>query len=125
MKRINKEIGARVLIREVLVEISPKAGWRYMKNVHGTIVERGEHQQYYHTSNGGSTNPRKCLIDKDVWPNFAVKLDDELVDIEGNNIVVFREWNLKFLDRIEIKAKLITEKQYLAAKKNIEKYEKQ
>lgn len=123
MKRVNKSVGARVIVREVLVEISPSVGWRNLKKVYGTIVERSDHEQYYHTSSGGYNYVTKFIIKDDVWPNYAIKLDDNIVDIEGNNIIVFREFDLKFIDRIEIKTKPVTEKQYLAAKKIIERYE--
>jgi hypothetical protein len=122
----NKNIGARVSIKKLLVEISPKVKWRYLKNVTGIITERGSHEQYYHTSSGLHTHVNKHLIENDCWPNYAIKLDDDIVDIEGNNIVVICEWDLKFLDVLPHRElKPVTEARYLAAKRLIERYEKQ
>jgi len=122
----NKNVGARVIIKSVLVEISPKLKeWRYLKNVHGVIVDRGDHEQYWHTSSGGHTHVIKYLIENDCYKNFAIKMDDGVVDIEGNNIIVKREFYLKFLDTIVPVKKSITEKQYLKAKEIIQKYESQ
>jgi hypothetical protein len=127
--RKNKGVGGRVIVKKLLVEISPLVGWRYLKNVQGVIVERGEHEQYSHTSTGGGTHPTKHIIKNDGWNPLAIKLDDGVVDIEGNNIVVEREWDLKFLDYLPPKEpkepKPIAEKQYLNAKKIIERYESQ
>lgn len=87
----NKNIGARVSIKKLLVEISPKVKWRYLKNVTGTIVENKDYEQYYHTCSGGNTHVTKHIIENDWVPNYAIKLDDDISDIEGNNIVVIRE----------------------------------
>jgi hypothetical protein len=122
----NKNIGARVSIKKLLVEISPKVKWRHLKNVTGTIVENKDYEQYYHTCSGGHTYVNKHVIENDFVPNYAIKLDDDIVDIEGNNIVVIREWSLKFLDVLPPRElKHITEARYLAAKRLIERYEKQ
>lgn len=122
----NKNIGARVSIKKLLVEISPKVKWRYLKNVTGTIVENKDYEQYYHTCSGGHTYVNKHVIENDFVPNYAIKLDDDIVDIEANNIVVIREWSLKFLDVLPPRElKPITEARYLAAKRLIERYEKQ
>ena len=122
----NKNIGARVSIKKLLVEISPKVKWRHLKNVTGIITERGSHEHYYHTCSGGHTYVNKHVIENDCYPNYAIKLDDDIVDIEGNNIVVIREWSLKFLDVLPPRElKPITEARYLAAKRLIERYEKQ
>ena len=122
--RINRNVGARVIVREVLLEISPKVHWRYAKKVYGTIVERGEYEQYYHTCSGGHNYVTKHVIKNGFHKTYSIKLDNDLVDIEGNNIVVFRDYDLKFLDRYIIPENPITEKQYLNAKKIVEKYEK-
>ncbi len=122
----SKKIGARVLVKRLLVDINPKDKWKTLKNVPGVIVERGNHEQYYHTSNGSHTYFTKHIIENDFHPTYSIKLDDDIVDIEGNNIVVIREWSLKFLDDLpprEIKP--VTEKQYLNAKRIVERYEKQ
>lgn len=122
----SKEVGARVLVKKLLVEISPAVKWRYLKNVPGVIVERGNHEQYWYTSTGGNTHPNKHIIENDCWPNRAIKLDDGVADISGNNIVVIRDWDLKFLDDKPLRdLKAVTEKQYLRAKGIVERYEKQ
>ncbi len=122
----NKNVGARVIVKKLLVEISPKVKWRYLKNVPGVIVERGDHEQYYHTCSGGQTHVTKHIIDRDIFDTYAIKLDDGVVDIEGNNIVVERYFKLKFLEDLPPRElKPVTEKQYLAAKRVIERYEAQ
>lgn len=122
----SKEVGARVLVKALIVEISPKVKWRFLKNVPGVIVERGDHEYYWYTSTGGNTHPHKHIIENDCWPNRAIKLDDGVVDIAGNNIVVIRDENLKFLDDKPPRVlKPVTEKQYLSAKRIVERYENQ
>lgn len=123
MVRINRNIGAKVEVREVLVEINPKVKWKKLKKVTGTIVEREGHEQYYHTSCGANKSINKFLITDDIFKTYAIKLDNNITDIEGNNIIVVREFDLKFLDRIEVKRKPVTKKQYENAKKLIERYE--
>jgi hypothetical protein len=125
MKRKNKNIGGRVQVREITTEINPDVKWKRLKNVKGTIVENKGHEHYYHSCSGGYNYVTKHIIEDCAFKTFAIKLDDGIKDIEGNNIVVVVEYNLKFLDRIEIKRKPITEKQYLNAKKIIERYEKE
>jgi len=125
MVKINRNVGARVIVKSVLVEINPKVKIRKLKNVQGTIVERGDHEQYYHTCSGGYTYVWKNLIKKDVYNNYAIKLDNGVVDIENNNIIVVREIELKFLDRLPVAVKFITKKQYDNALKLIKLYEKQ
>lgn len=99
-KMVNKNVGARVLVKKVLVNINPVQGWVYIKHVFGTVVEREGHEQYWFTSDGGHNNVRKNIIENDCWPNYAIKLDNDLKDIVGNNIVVFREEDIKFLDKV-------------------------
>ena len=123
MKRINKNIGAKVQVREITVEINPEVKWRKLKKVTGVIVENEGYEHYYHTCSGGHTYVNKHLIKNDCFPIFAIKLDNNVKDIEGNNIIVVREFDLKFLERVEIPKKPISEKAYLNAKKVIERYE--
>lgn len=125
MKRKNKNIGARVQVNKILIEISPIVKWRYIKKVTGTIVDNSDnkYEHYYHTSSGANKHIYKHLIKNDCFPIFAIKLDNDLMDIEGNNIIVVREFNLKFLDLIEIPKKPISKIKYLNAKKIIEQYE--
>ena len=125
MRRKNKNVGARVVIDKLLIKISAESGWQYEMQVYGTIVERGNHEHYYHTSNGSNTYTIKWKIDDDVYLTYAIKLDNNLVDIEGNNVVVVREHNLKFLDYLAIAPKTISEKEYQKAKEIVKKYEQQ
>jgi len=39
MKKLNKNIGAKVSVDKVLIEINPLVKEKYLKNVTGTIVE--------------------------------------------------------------------------------------
>ena len=122
----NKNIGARVIVQEIIVEINPKVKWRKLKNIHGTIVEREGHEQYYHTCSGSYISVNKHIIEDDCYKNYAIKLDNDCVDIEGNNIIVVREHELKFLDYLpQSSIKIISKKQYNDAKKIIEQYEYQ
>lgn len=122
MNRINKNIGAKVQVSEITVEINPEVKWGKIKKVTGVIVENEGYEHYYHTCSVGHTYVRKHLIKNDCYPIFAIKLDDNVKDIEGNNIIVVREFDLKFLERIEIQKKPVSEKAYLNAKKVIERY---
>lgn len=123
MKRINKNIGAKVQVREITVEINPQVKWKKLKKVTGVIVENEGYEHYYHTCSGGYTHVSKHLIENDYYPNFAIKLDNNVKDIEGNNVIVSKEFEMKFLERIEIPKKPVSEKAYLNAKKVIDRYE--
>ena len=125
MKRINKNIGAKVHVRELTVEINPEVKWRKLKKVTGVVVENEGYEQYYHTCSGGHTYVTKHLIKNDCFTTFAIKLDDNVKDVEGNNVIVVRLFDLKFLERIEVQRKPVGEKAYLNAKKTIERYEAQ
>lgn len=123
MKRINKNIGAKVQVKEILVEINPEVKWKKLKKVTGIIVENKNYEHYYHTCSGAYTFVRKHLIENDCYKNYAIKLDNNVKDIEGNNVIVVREFNLKFLERIEVSNKSpISEKAYLNAIKVIKRY---
>lgn len=119
----NKNIGAKVLVKEITVEINPEVKWKKLKKVTGVIVENEGYEHYYHTCSGDYTHVYKQLIKNDCYSNFAIKLDNDVKDIEGNNIIVVREFEIKFLERIEIPKKPVSEKAYLNAKKIIERYE--
>lgn len=121
MKLKNKKVGAKVLVKKILVEISPKAGWRYIKNIEGTLVERKGIQDYYYTSSGANTYPRKHNIDTEWQSPFAVKLDGDIVDIAGNNVICCNEWEIKFLEYLD-DVKIISKKEYNKALKIIEEY---
>jgi hypothetical protein len=126
MKLKNKTIGGRVQIDKVLISITPKDGWKYQKKVLGIIVEtKPEYEQYYHTSDGLNISSTKHIIDCDWCKTFAIKLDDDLKDIEGNNIIIVREFNLKFLDYLPEKVKMVTTAEYNKALKIIETYKHQ
>lgn len=126
MKLKNKKPGAKVKIPKLLVEISPKVKWRYLKNLTGVIVPmKEEYEQYWHTSSGAHTYVTKHLIKNDCFPTYAIKLDNGVVDIEGNNIIVVREFNLKFLELLPKTFKQVTYSDYRKSLKVIEKYEYQ
>jgi hypothetical protein len=123
MKFKNKKIGGRVQIDKVLLSITPKNGWEYKKKVLGTIVEKkDEYEQYYYTCSGGHTYVSKHIIENDCFITYAIKLDDDLVDIAGNNIIIVREWDLKFLEYLPKTYKNVTTAEYKKALKTIEKY---
>lgn len=121
----NKGIGAKVIVKEITLRINPKEKWVLGKNLPGTIVENKGYEQYYHTCSGGHTHVSKHLITNDCFKTYAVKLDNNVVDIEGNNIIVVRDFNLKFVETVERKEKTITEEQYQRALKIIDKYKQQ
>ena len=123
MIQINRNAGAKVQVREITVEINQKVKWRKLKKVTGVIVENEGYEHYYHTCSGGYTYVTKHLIKNDCYKTYAIKLDNNVKDIEGNNIIVVREFDIKFLERIELQRKPVTEKAYLNAKKVIERYE--
>ena len=122
MMRKNKNIGAKVEVREITVEINPKVKWKTLKKVTGVIVENKGYEHYYHTCSGGYTYVAKHLITNDVHLTFAIKLDNNVKDIEGNNIIVAREFDINFLEQIEIKTPPVTKKRYLNAKRIIKQY---
>jgi len=121
----NKDVGGRVIVDSVTITINPIDGWKTLKKVSGVIVERGEHEHYYHNCSGGHTHVSKHVIINDAYNPRAIKLDDGITDIEGNNIIVVREFNLKFIDYLPPKVKVITKAQYDKALKTIEEYEQQ
>lgn len=124
MIRINRNVGAKVQIREITVAINPEVKWKKLKKVTGVIVENIGYEHYYHVCSGAYTYVRKCLIDRDAAYNtYAVKLDNNVKDIEGNNIIVVREFDIKFLERIDVPNKPVSEKAYLKAKETIARYE--
>ena len=123
MKRINRNIGAKVEVREVNIAINPKDKWKNLKKVKGTIVKNEGYEQYYLTCSGAYTHVNKHIIKNDCYSTYAIKLDNGVTDVLGNNIIVVREYDLKFLERIEIGRKPVTEKAYRNAKKIIERYE--
>lgn len=126
MKLKNKKVGAKVVIRELTIKIDPISKWKKLKNVNGMIVPKTEKlEQYYHTSTGGYTHVTKHIIKNDCWTSFAIKLDNGIVDIEGNNIIIVREFDLKFLEYLPNTYKQITYSEYRKALKIIEKYETQ
>ena len=125
MIRINRNIGAKVQVREITVEINPEVKWKKLKKVNGVIVENKGYEHYQHTCSGGYTYVTKHLIKNYCYKTYAIKLDDNVKDVAGNNVIVVREFDLKFLERIDVPRKPVTEKAYLNAKKVIERYEKE
>lgn len=122
IKYNDNSIGAKVIILRVLKSITPGNGWKYLKNISGVIVDNKGYEQYYYTSNGNNEYPRKHIIEGDHFPNYAILMENEATDIEGNNIIIVREWEIKFCDKKEIK-KPVTLKDYRKALKLIEEYE--
>lgn len=123
----NKGIGARVIVKEVLVRINPEEKWVYVKNIGGTIVERKpEYEHYWHSCTGVYTHVRKNLIINSVYSPIAVQLDNDFKDIEGNNIIIVRgDFEVKYIETLPKKKRVISETSYLNALKTIELYEQQ
>ena len=71
-------------------------------------MENKDYEYYYHICNGSHTTVTKYVVKNDLFPHYAVKLDNNLKDIEGNNIILVREYHLKFLDRLEIPRKPVS-----------------
>lgn len=121
----NKKVGAKVIVNEVLVAINPKVKFKNLKKVSGVIVDRGNHEHYYHTSDGGYTFINKQVIKNDAYTTFAIKLDNGIEDIEGNNIIVVREHDLTFTEYLPTNDKPVTIEQYKKALQVVEKYKSQ
>ena len=66
-ERINRNIGAKVQVREVTVEINPEVKRKKLKKVTGVIVENNSYEHYYHTCSGGYTYVNKHLIKNDCY----------------------------------------------------------
>lgn len=126
MRLKNKKVGARVVVDSITVEINPKVRWKTLKKIGGRIVKmKPEYEHYYHTCSGGHTHVTKHLIHNDCYPTYAIKLDNNVVDIEGNNVIVVREHDLKFLDYLPDSYKQVTYSEYRKALGIIKKYEYQ
>lgn len=123
MIRVNKNIGAHVEVYQVITDINPTDGWKIAKKVPGVIVENKDCEYYYIDSNGSRTCVNKHVLKRDVHTYYAVKLDNDLKDVAGNNIIPVREFHLKFLDRLEIPRKPVSEKSYMNAKETVKRYE--
>ncbi len=121
----NKEIGAKVEVKTVLICINQVDKWKDIKKVAGIIVEKDNYEHYYHTCNGNYENVSKHLIKNDVYKTFAIKLNDGIKDIEGNNIIIVRDFDLNFLEKKIKKIKPVTEKQYENAQNIIKRYRKE
>ena len=123
MKRINRGIGARVEVYRVTVGINRIEQWKVIKNVKGVIVENEGYENYYHTCSVDYSYTTKHLIKNDYGQAYAIKLDNNITDIEGNNVIMVKDSVLKFLDRIDVKPKPITKQKYLNAKGIVKRYE--
>lgn len=121
MKLKNKNIGAKVIIRKILINITPEKGWEYIKNVSGVLVESNEMNPYYYTSSGGGHYPTKHIIKNVYGYKYFIKLDNNITDISGNNILRLEDYDLKFVEYLE-NVKLISKKEYNKAVKLIEEY---
>lgn len=124
MKLKNKNVGAKVVVRELTVEINPTVKWKKLKNVSGVIVPKSDiYEQYCHTCSGAYTFVTKHLIKNDCYRTFAIKLDNGVIDIESNNIVIVREDDLKFVELLPNTCKQVTYSEYRKALKIVAKYE--
>lgn len=102
--RINKDVGAKVLIKRVLIDINPTDKWKHVKNVIGTIVQKAQYgiDGYYYSCTGAYTYVHKNIIKEDCFPQALIQLPEGMVDIAGNNIIPVREFEFKYLDKITI-----------------------
>jgi len=124
MKLKNKTPGGKVIVRSITVSIDPINKWKCIKKVSGVLVENKGYEFYYHMCDGAYGNVRKYLINSSWRGKYAVKLDNNLVDIEGNNIIRVDEEDLIFLDRSD-NIKIISKKEYNKALKVIKEYDNQ
>jgi hydroxymethylglutaryl-CoA reductase len=99
--KINREAGARVIVREITTSITPENGWKTIKKVPGVIVEieRARTNLYYFTSSGGGSNMQTHPYS---GYGYIVKLDDDIKDAAGNNIIPISTNDIKFIEKIEI-----------------------
>lgn len=91
----NKSIGAKVIVDQVLVSITPRNGCKYLKKVPGVLVEDEDAEDHI----------------------YVVKLDDGITDMVGNNVIWCEYSELTFVQT------QITEAQYNQALKVIQQYE--
>lgn len=131
----NTNIGAKVKLWRVLVDIKPRQkqseqSFIYKYSIKGTIVSKefkpgqpnDNYEFYYHTSDGMGTSKDKHIIEKDCYSRFAIKLDNKLKDIDGNNIIIVRKDEITFLETTH---NTISKSEYKKALKTIAIYEKE
>lgn len=124
MRLKNKNIGARVIIDEITVAINPKDKWKTLKKLSGVLVDPKGIEMYYHQCNGNYENVRKRIIESSWRGKYAIKLDNDVVDVEGNNIIRVDKENLTFLDYLD-NVKIISKAEYNRAMKVIKEYDYQ
>ena len=96
VKRINRDIGAKVLIYSVTTKINPKDGWVTAKKVPATILGLLEKRQCdVYTCNGGYNYARNNPFSAQA---YLVKLDN-ITDIEGKKDIAVRPEYITFLER--------------------------
>jgi hypothetical protein len=83
------------------------------------------YEQYYYTAAGDFSHPTKHIIKDDIFERYAIQLDDGLTNIAGNNIIICRYFDIKFIEYLPPKHKVVTLNQYNRALRIIEKYEAQ
>lgn len=94
--RINRDIGAKVLIYSVTTKINPKDGWVTANKVPATILGLLEKRQCdVYTCNGGYNYARNNPFSAQA---YLVKLDN-ITDIEGKKDIAVRPEYITFLER--------------------------
>jgi hypothetical protein len=106
-KYFNKEIGARVVVNKVVLDINFTDKVKTLRNVGGTIVDKTGLKYYYYTCLHDFKTITKVIVHNVENLCRAVKLDDNITDIEGNNIILVKMQDLKFLDYIETESEKI------------------
>ena len=121
----NKNIGAKILVKRVITEISKENGWVITKNVPAIIISKEGLEHYYPTSDGAHGNVRKHTIFNSYGDTIGVKLDNGLTDNFGNNKFIVREYEVKFLETLPKVIKPVTKQAYQRALKVVERYKKE
>jgi hypothetical protein len=124
MKLKNKNIGGKVIVKEVLLSITKEHGWKYHKKITGVLVEKNDVKPYYYSCNGNQEHIRQHIIKYAYGYKYYVKLDNDVVDIAGNNILPMTEEDLIFIDHLE-NVKIISKSEYNKAMKIIKEYDSQ
>ena len=94
----NRDVGARVIVNKVVVDINFTDKVKTLRNVGGTIVDKKGLTYYFHTCLSDFVTITKVVVHNVENICHAIKLDDNLTDIEGNNVILVKTQDLKFLD---------------------------
>jgi hypothetical protein len=103
----NRDIGARVIVNKVVVDINFTDKIKTLRNVGGTIVDKTGLNYYFHNCLSDYVTITKVIVHNVENICYAVKLDDNIKDIDGNNIILVKKQDLKFLDYLEPETKKI------------------